>query len=215
MLTARQLLIFKVITDDCIESAHPVGSRAISEKKDISLSAATIRNVMAELEELGFLEKTHSSSGRIPSEKGYRYYVDHLISPAREQSDIHVITHIIQDGFFEFEQIVQMSAEILSDLTNYTTVILGPEVFEAKLKQVQLITLSAHTAVAILVTNTGHVEHRSFSTPYEINPSDLEKMVNYLNERLKGMPIAHLSKMLNTEFFTLMKRYVNDVDNML
>src|SRR5699024_8634372 len=66
-----------------------------------------------------------------------------------------------------------------------------------------------------LVTNTGHVEHRSFSTPYEINPSDLEKMVNYLNERLKGMPIAHLSKMLNTEFFTLMKRYVNDVDNML
>ncbi|HLS61481.1 MAG TPA: heat-inducible transcriptional repressor HrcA [Virgibacillus sp.] len=212
MLTARQLLIFKVITDDFIESAHPVGSRAISEKKDISLSAATIRNVMAELEELGFLEKTHSSSGRIPSEKGYRYYVDHLISPAREQSDIHVIKHMIQDGFFEFEQIVQMSAEVLSDLTNYTSIILGPELLDTKLKQLQIITLSKHSAVAILITDTGHVEHRSFSIPTAIHPGDLEKMVNILNDRLYDVPIVQLSAILNTEIVTLMKKYVHGVD---
>src|SRR5690625_1958760 len=100
MLTERQLLIFQVIIDEFIKSAHPVGSRMISTKDNISVSAATIRNVMAELEEMGFLEKTHSSSGRVPSEKGYRYYVDHLISPAREQRDNHVIKHKIQDGFF-------------------------------------------------------------------------------------------------------------------
>lgn len=212
MLTERQLLILQVIIDDFIESAHPVGSRAISKKGNISYSAATIRNEMADLEEMGFLEKTHSSSGRIPSEKGYRYYVDHLIAPSAKYSDVNVIKHIIQDGFVEFEQLVQMSAEVLSELTNYTSIILGPELFETKLKQLQIITLSDHTAVAILVTNTGHVEHRSFSIPVEMNPSDLEKMVNILNENLQGVPIVHLPEMFQTEITALMKRYMNEFD---
>lgn len=212
MLTERQLLILQVIIDDFIESAHPVGSRAIAKKGNIPYSAATIRNEMADLEDMGFLEKTHSSSGRIPSEKGYRYYVDHLIVPISKQNDVNIIKHIIQDGFFEFEQLVQMSAEVLSELTNYTSIILGPELFETKLKQIQIITLSDHTAVAILVTNTGHVEHRSFSIPSEINPSDLEKMVNILNERLYGVPIVRLPEMFHSEIASLMKMYVSDFD---
>ena len=80
VLTDRQLLILKVIVDDFIRSALPVGSRSLSKKEEISFSSATIRNEMADLEDLGFLEKTHTSSGRVPSEKGYRYYVDHLLS---------------------------------------------------------------------------------------------------------------------------------------
>src|SRR5699024_11779164 len=118
-----------------IASAHPVGSRAISKKDNITFSAATIRNEMADLEEMGFLEKTHSSSGRVPSEKGYRYYVDHLIAPTVQQNDVNLIQNTIQDGFFEYEQIVQMSAEVFSDLTNSTSIILGPEIFDTKLKQ--------------------------------------------------------------------------------
>lgn len=212
MLTERQLLIFQVIIDDFIKTARPVGSRAISAKKNITVSAATIRNVMAELEEIGFLEKTHSSSGRIPSEKGYRYYVDHIILPTTIKDDINVIEHIIKDGFFEFEQIVQMSAEVLSDLTNYTSIILGPGVFETKLMQLQIVTLSSQTAVAILITNTGHVEHRSFSIPNSIHSSDLEKMVNILNDRLHGVPIAHLSEMLNSEVLSLMRKHIQNVD---
>ncbi|AVQ99420.1 heat-inducible transcriptional repressor HrcA [Oceanobacillus iheyensis] len=212
MLTERQLLILQVIVDDFIESAHPVGSRAISKKEHIPFSAATIRNEMADIEEQGYLEKTHSSSGRVPSEKGYRYYVDHLISPAGQTHKGNVISHMLKDGFFEFEQIVQMSAEVLSELTNYTSIILGPELFETKLKQVQLITLSAHTAVAILVTNTGHVEHRSFSIPAEVNPSDLERMVNILNTRLHDVPILKLQEIFNTEIAAMMKMYVEDFD---
>ncbi|MCY8585592.1 heat-inducible transcriptional repressor HrcA, partial [Bacillus haynesii] len=83
MLTNRQLLILQVIVNDFIRSAQPVGSRTLSKKEDITFSSATIRNEMADSEELGFIEKTHSSSGRIPSEKGYRYYVDHLLSPGK------------------------------------------------------------------------------------------------------------------------------------
>ncbi|WP_100010594.1 heat-inducible transcriptional repressor HrcA [Lentibacillus sediminis] len=213
MLTERQLLILQVIIDDFIQTARPVGSRALSKKNSIPYSAATIRNEMADLEDMGYLEKTHLSSGRIPSEQGYRYYVDHMISPVTKfNQDMNVIKNFINDGFFEFEQLVQMSAEVLSELTNYTSIILGPELFETKLKQLQIITLSPNSAVAILVTNTGYVEHRSFSVPAEINPADLEKMVNILNDRLQGVPIVRLPEMFHSEITDLMKAYIHDFD---
>lgn len=214
MLTDRQLQILRVIIDEFIESAHPVGSRAISQMENIKVSAATIRNVMAELESMGFLEKTHSSSGRIPSEKGYRYYVDNLISPmpVSEDHEINLIDHLIDDGLFEFEQIIQMSAHVLSDLTNYTSIILGPEIYETNLKQLQIVPLSKQAAVAILITNTGHVEHRTFSIPSSIQAADLEKMVNILNDRLRDVPIINLAEVLNNEVLFLMKKYMNNVE---
>lgn len=212
MLTERQLLILQVIIDDFIESAQPVGSRTIAKKGNIRFSSATIRNEMADLEDMGFLEKTHSSSGRIPSERGYRHYVDHLVSPQDKESNVRIMRSIMQDGLFEFEQIVQSSAEILSEITNYTSIILGPEVFETKLKQLQIVSLTPHTAVAILITNTGHVEHRSFSVPEAIKASDLEKMVNILNDRLYGVPIFKLHEKLNTEIVNLMNKYLTDFD---
>ncbi len=98
MLTNRQLLILQVIINDFIQSAQPVGSRTLSKKDEITFSSATIRNEMADLEELGFIEKTHSSSGRIPSEKGYRYYVDHLLSPVKlTKTDLDLIHSIFKE----------------------------------------------------------------------------------------------------------------------
>lgn len=212
MLTERQLLILEVIIDDFIQSAKPVGSRALAKKDSISFSAATIRNEMADLEEMGLLEKTHTSSGRTPSELGYRYYVDHVIAPSAQVGDVHVIRDLLQGSFLEMEQIVQMSAELLSELTNYTSIILGPEIFEAKLKQLQFVTLSPKTAVAILITNTGHVEHRSFTIPEEMKASDLEKMVNIINDRLYGVPIYRLPELLQTEVQDLMKQYIDEYE---
>lgn len=209
MLTERQLLILEVIIDDFIKSAKPVGSRAIAKKDNITFSAATIRNEMADLEEMGLLEKTHTSSGRTPSELGYRYYVDHVIEPAAQVGEA-VIKDMIHGQFFEMEQIVQMSAQMLSDLTSYTTIILGPEMFETKLKQLQLVALTKQTAVAILITNTGHVEHRSFAIPADMNTSDLEKMVNILNDRLRGAPLYKLPELLQTEVYNLMKQYMDE-----
>ncbi|QHE53044.1 heat-inducible transcriptional repressor HrcA [Pontibacillus sp. HMF3514] len=213
MLTERQLLILQVIIDDFIQSAQPVGSRAISKKDEVSFSSATIRNEMADLEELGFLEKTHSSSGRVPSEKGYRFYVDHLMSPFDlPKNEKSFIQQAFANQLLEFEKVVQQSARVLSDLTNYTSIILGPEVYETKLKQLQIISLSDHTAVAILVTNTGHVEHRSFTIPVRIEPHDLEKMVNILNERLQGVPIIHLNRKLRTEIASLLRKHTHESD---
>lgn len=108
LLTDRQLLILQVIVDDFIRSAQPVGSRSLSKKEEISFSSATIRNEMADLEELGYIEKTHTSSGRVPSEKGYRYYVDNLISPQTlNQKEISIIQSIFAERIFEFEAIIQ------------------------------------------------------------------------------------------------------------
>src|SRR3954454_3270826 len=123
MLTDRQLLILQVIVDDFIQFAQPVGSRSLAKKDEISFSSATIRNEMADLEELGFLEKTHTSSGRVPSEKGYRYYVDHLLSPhALKMNDIELLKSVFAEKIYELEKIVQKSAKILSELTSYTTI---------------------------------------------------------------------------------------------
>src|SRR5699024_8742033 len=120
------------------------------------------------------------------------------------------IQHIIHDNMLELEQVVQLSAELLSQLTNYTAIILGPNEFEATLKQIQIVTLSDQTAVAILVTDTGHVEHKSFSIPETISLREIEKMVNILNDRLVGVPIVQLEYRLQTEVFALMKHHMED-----
>lgn len=213
MLTDRQLLIFQVIVDDFIQSAQPIGSRSLSKKEEISFSSATIRNEMADLEELGFIEKTHTSSGRIPSEKGYRYYVDHLLSPQKlKQSDIHKINSVFAERIYELEKIVQRSAKILSELTNYTSIVLGPAVRENKLKKIQIIPLNKHTAIAIIVTDTGHVENRMFHLPETMEASEIEKLVNILNDRLTGVALDHLNEKIYKEVATLLRQHINNYD---
>lgn len=216
MLTDRQLLILQVIIDDFIRSAQPVGSRTLSKKNEIALSSATIRNEMADLEELGFLEKTHTSSGRIPSEKGYRYYVDHILAPQQLNSvEISRIHSIFAERIYELEKIVQKSAKILSELTNYTAILLGPEVKETKLKRLQVVPLNNDTAVAIMITDTGHVENRIFTIPPGFNLIDLEKMVNILNERLTNVPISELNGKIYKEVALLLKQHIQNYDSML
>jgi len=216
LLTDRQLLILQVIVDDFIRSAQPVGSRSLSKKKEISFSSATIRNEMSDLEELGYIEKTHTSSGRVPSEKGYRYYVDHLLSPqVLNQHDTSIIQSIFAEKIFEFEKIIQRSAKILSDLTNYTSIVLGPAVSINKLKKIQIIPLNKETAVAIFVTDTGHVENRTFSLPASVDASDLEKTVNILNDRLSGVPLEDLNDKIYKEVAMLLRQHIHDYDLML
>ncbi|MED3563701.1 heat-inducible transcriptional repressor HrcA [Bacillus xiapuensis] len=216
MLTDRQLLILKVIVDDFIRSAQPVGSRSLSKKEEISFSSATIRNEMADLEDLGFLEKTHTSSGRVPSEKGYRYYVDHLLSPQElNQHDVSIIQSIFAERIFEFEKIIQKSAKILSELTNYTSIVLGPAAGINKLKKIQIIPLNKETAVAIFVTDTGHVENRTFYLPPNVDAGDLEKTVNILNERLTSVPLEELSGKIYKEVALLLKQHIHNYDFMM
>ena len=210
MLTNRQLQILQVIVDDFVMSAQPVGSRQLSKKDGITYSAATIRNEMADLEELGFLEKTHTSSGRVPSEKGYRFYVDHLLKPhIISTGEVNQIHSLFEKQIVEAEQIIKESANILSELTSYTTILLGPDVQKHRVKKFQIVPLTDQTAVAIIVTDNGHVENRPLTLPPGFSPHDIEKMVNILNDRLVGVPLYELPTKLQTEALSVLKSHIH------
>lgn len=216
MLTERQRMILNAIIDDYIRSAEPVGSRSISKRGDVGYSPATIRNEMADLEDLGFLEQPHTSAGRIPSIKGYRYYVDHLVKHGEvNEKDISTIRSYFADKMNQTEQIIQHAATILSNLTNYTSIVLGPETFSNSLKHFQLIPISSESAVAIVVTNTGHVENRTVSIPAGMSMSDMERAVNILNTKLIGVPLVRLKSRMHTEVGEELGRYVDKCEMLL
>ncbi|MBU8905630.1 heat-inducible transcriptional repressor HrcA [Desertibacillus haloalkaliphilus] len=216
MLTERQLFILQAIVDDYIRSAEPVGSRSISKREDISYSPATIRNEMADLEELGFLDKPHSSAGRIPSQRGYRYYVDHLLMPHYlSDTELVDIKKLFAEKIDEVEQLIQQSAKVLSSLTSYISIVLGPEMFETRLKHLQIIPLTHETAVAIIVTDTGHVENQTITIPGGIELADLEMVVNILNDHLKGVPLNDLNKRLNTEVAAVLRSHIGNVNHVM
>ncbi|WP_413380119.1 heat-inducible transcriptional repressor HrcA [Alkalihalobacillus sp. 1P02AB] len=216
MLTERQLLILHAIVDDYVRSAEPVGSRSISKRDDISFSSATIRNDMADLEELGFLEKPHSSAGRIPSQKGYRYYVDHLLMPQHlTKLEKEGIRSLFSDRMQEVEDVIQLSARILSNMTSYISIVLGPEVFETKLRNIQIIPLTDISAILILVTDTGHVENQTIVIPPNMAGEDIQIIVNILNDRLVGVPLYQLRNKLKTEIAGVMMRHVQNYQQMI
>ncbi|KXH87393.1 heat-inducible transcriptional repressor HrcA [Sporosarcina sp. HYO08] len=209
MLTKRQLLILQLTVNDFIQSAQPVGSRQLSKKPEAPFSPATIRNEMADLEEMGYLEKTHTSSGRVPSEKGYRFYVDHLLIPEKlNVEDSEHLRSVFKDKVMETEELIRKSATILSDLTNYTSILLGPDTSVHAVRRFSIVPLDERNAVAIIVTDNGRVENRLFTVPEGFTASDIEKMVNILNERLVGTPLVNLQKMLVQEAKTILEQHI-------
>ncbi|GGG26780.1 heat-inducible transcription repressor HrcA [Lysinibacillus alkalisoli] len=210
MLTNRQLEILQVIVDDFITSAQPVGSRQISKKEHIMYSPATIRNEMADLEEMGLLEKTHTSSGRVPSDKGYRFYVDHLLQPKKlKRDELQQIKSVFTSQQLETEQVIRKSAAILSQLTSYTSIMLGPDVQSHRIKKFSIVSLNDDTAVAIIVTDRGHVENRIFTIPEDFTASDVEKAVNILNERLYNVPLDQFAILLEVEVQRLLQQHIH------
>lgn len=216
MLTERQQMILLAIVDNYIQFAEPVGSRTISKRDDIGFSSATIRNEMADLEELGYLEQPHTSAGRIPSNKGYRFYVDQLVrEPVRNTHEVNRIRRLFADQFFEFEQVMNHAASILSSMTNYTSFVMGQEINHTRLKTIQMIPLNDESAVLIMVTDKGKVESKTIKIPEGINRDDLQKMVNYLNSRLQGTLMVELRRRLHNEVAVEIQRYMQDYEQIL
>ncbi|WP_195572662.1 heat-inducible transcriptional repressor HrcA [Paenibacillus sp. 1001270B_150601_E10] len=216
MLTERQRLILAAIVDDYISSAEPVGSRTISKRGDVGYSPATIRNEMADLEELGFLEQPHTSAGRIPSQKGYRYYVDHLVRlDTLSSEEMKRLKTMFAEKITAMEQVVQHASSVLAQLTNYTSIALGPEMFSTTLRHFQLLPLNEETAVAIVVTSTGHVENKTVSIPPGVSKEELEKVVNILNAKLAGIPLIQLRSQLYTEVGAELNKYVSHAQEMI
>lgn len=207
MLTQRQLLILKTIVEEFVKTAEPVGSKLLIDKYQLPFSSATIRNEMAYLEDYGLLEKTHTSSGRVPSAKGYRFYVDNLMDKKLEDEEKHELQQVFFDSHLEVEDIVKKSCDVISELTNLTSIVLGPSATVEKLQRVQLTPLSGNSAVVVLITDKGHVENKSFLFEEEVSLEDMQNCCNILNDRLVGTEINHLIEKLK-EIEPVISNYV-------
>ncbi|CAM3658318.1 heat-inducible transcriptional repressor HrcA [Erysipelothrix urinaevulpis] len=192
MLTERKIEVFKAIVNEFVNTAEPVGSKTLIDKYNLNYSSATIRNEMSDLEKLGLLEKTHTSSGRIPSTKGYRFFVEHLMEDVQNQAVEVALSQIFSDRRLSIEEAIRQSCDILSQMTNLTSVVLGPSSNDETLKSIQLIPLNSLSAMAVFVTESGHAEHRVFKFDDEISVEDLESCTTILNDRLKGTPLSEV-----------------------
>lgn len=208
MLTERQENILKLITMEYIKSARPVGSNLIC--KELNCSSATVRNEMAALEDLGLLEKTHTSSGRIPSEKGYRYYVDHLMKLKElNGEDLYKLQIIFDNQQLALNDTLSESLKLISDMTNYTSIVLGGASHENKLKEIRVIPIDTENLIVILVTDTGHVENKKISLK-NVSLDEIKKTVDLINELIVGTPIDEISSKLEFEIKPIIGRYVKE-----
>lgn len=200
VLTPRQIKVFKAIVDEFTRTAEPVGSKTLLNLLDFKCSSATLRNEMATLEELGLLEKTHTSSGRIPSSKGYRYYVDNLMVTELDDQVVNALSTVFNDRHSSMDEVVKKSCDILSQMTNLTSIALGPESRFQTLQHISLIPISERSAVAIFITNHGHTENKTFQFNENVSMNDISTCCNLLNEKLCGIPLNEvLNKMQEIE----------------
>lgn len=188
----RRDKILKLIVDHFIKTAQPVGSQTLIDEYHLDYSSATIRSEMNALESDGYLEKTHTSSGRVPSSKGYRYYVDNLREKSLDEEIKHRIQTVLDHKVQSAEEVIKESCEILSHMTNLVSVVLGPNASEEKLVSLQIIPISERSATAVFVTDTGYVENKTFSIGEKIKIDDVQSCVKILNDRLSGTPISGL-----------------------
>lgn len=208
LLTDRQKEILKLIVMEYIQNAKPVGSHQICEM--LNCSSATVRSEMANLEDLGLLEKTHTSSGRVPSEEGYRYYVNNLMKPKEiSGEDMLKLQLIFSNNQLELSDCIKKSLEIVSDITNYTSVVLGTKSHENTLKEVNIVPLSNNSMVVVVITDKGFVEHKTINVD-GISLDEVKKTVTLINDMITGTPIDEISSKLEFEVKPIIGRYVKE-----
>ena len=191
MLTKRQELILKAIVEEFINTAEPIGSKTLVELYGLNYSSATIRNEMNFLENAGYLEKTHTSSGRVPSTNGYRYYVEHLLNANLDDKEKYQLQSVFNEDI-PFEDIIQKSCDILSNMTNLTSLVLGPDSNKQCLSHIRLFPLDEKSAVAVIITDNGHTENKTFHFDEDVSLEDIQNCTAILNDRLVGTPIGQV-----------------------
>lgn len=201
-LNERKRKILKAVIDDYINYAEPIGSRHIAKNHDISLSSATIRNELADLEDLGYLVKTHTSSGRVPSDLGYRTYVDTLMQRYLVQmEDINNLKLQMQQKIRELDFYIKKVLDITSSHTNLTAVALTPDFRKGTIKNIELIMLDNMNIMLVLVTDTSIVKSKHIRLQMTVNTEFLMSLKAQLNDCIAGHTIEEIS-MMNFEELT-------------
>lgn len=203
-LSERKKQILKAIIGDYIRTAEPVGSKSIAQRPELTFSSATIRNEMSELEELGFLEKPHTSAGRIPSPAGYRLYVDELMetSDAVDSADDAALHQMMRLKVRELDQLVHEAGKLIANLTDYAAVAATPAMQRAVLKQFEIVPVDTQTFVLVAVPQAGAVKSKMARTATPVTRDEAELLTYVLNQTLTGIPLSAIT----AERFDIVRR---------
>lgn len=206
MLTKRQENILKLIVEHYVKLAKPISSNSICKK--LKCSSATVRNEMSDLEEAGLLEKTHTSSGRVPSEAGYRYYVEHLMELKKMNAeDMLKLQIIFRNQQLPLADCISKSLQVISDMTNYATISLGTRSHDNLLKKIEVVPMNENSMIVIVVTDKGHVEHKEIKLNH-VSLDEIQKTVSLINSLIVGTPIDEVSQKLEYEVKPIIGKYV-------
>lgn len=207
-LPERSLLLFKALVEHFIEDGTPVGSRTLSKDSNLNLSPASIRNVMADLEDLGLLHSPHTSAGRIPTAKGYRLFVDNLLRVNDLKSaEVEKIARGM-DPENDYVSLMQRTSSMLSDITQLAGVVMLPRSGQSKLQHIEFVALSTNRVLVILVVNDREVQNRIINTGKTYSASELQQVSNYLNELFAGKDLTYVRATILDEL-EKMKEQVN------
>lgn len=214
MITERQNDILNVIVEMFTQTHEPVGSKAL--KNVISSSSATIRNDMAKLEKLGFLEKAHTSSGRLPSTAGFQYFVQHLLKPdSIVEEDIYQVMKAFDFEAFTLEDILSAASKVLASMTDYTVVVQDVEPHRQKLTGFEIVQISTHDALAVLTLDDSKPVTVQFAIPKNFMTSDLLTFKAIIAERFIGKSVLDIHYKLRTEIPQIVQKYFKTIDNVI
>lgn len=204
MISNRQKLVLIAIIEEYVKTGEPVGSRTLSKRPELQFSSATLRNDMADLEDLGYLEKTHISSGRVPSEKGYRLYVETILKEKalEEDNSFPMIDEIFAKYENSKEQAISESMALVSDITNYASIVLGNSAQNSRIRKLEFISLQGQYAIILMITDQGHVESKRIIVPDGISVKEIEKVVEILDEIFHNHFVSEIPNLVNTEYLT-------------
>ncbi|MBU5591035.1 heat-inducible transcriptional repressor HrcA [Clostridium sp. MSJ-4] len=191
----RKIKILRAIVNDYIITAEPVGSRTIAKKYDLGISSATIRNEMADLEDMGYLEQLHTSSGRRPSDKGYRLYVDELmiVETLTLEEEMRIKSQLLSMAIYEVDKVLKETTHMLSELTKLTCILKKPSVKKSQLKSMQLMGIDNNSILSVMITDTGIIKNSILKVNNSPNQDTLHMISNLLNERLKNLAIEEIN----------------------
>lgn len=211
-LNERKLKILQAIITSYLDTAEPVGSRTISKNYDLGISPATIRNEMSDLEELGFIEQPHTSAGRIPSDKGYRLYVDTLMNGDTGDDSRKALLEDLVKRAGHIEALLQQIGQVLAQATNYATIVSTPQYKHSTIKNIQLIEMERLRVMAVIVTDGNIVKNYMIELLSEVNQETLNKISFVLNHELYGLSLEKISLPLIEELKEFAGEY-NEIIN--
>jgi heat-inducible transcriptional repressor len=212
----RKRKILRAIIQDYIATAEPIGSRTIARKFDLGVSSATIRNEMADLEDLGFIEQPHTSAGRVPSDAGYRYFVDCLLDPQTlTDEEKEIIERESTKRIHEIQEVISHTSRLLSELTNLTSLVLGPQKTKSTFGKMHFLPYQPGQAIMVIVKENGSVENHIIDIGENLTAEELQQVAGVFNQKMRGYSLGQVKRSLLHDIYSELYRQRHLIDNAL